>query len=82
MLKSMREPHEGSFLTDLMELGPAPTMGRELVVIVLTVAVVATMFALVGPSPLMWIACGATAVYMSVRFAAGLRGWNRSEAQR
>ncbi|MFE4500809.1 hypothetical protein ACFRFQ_13185 [Rhodococcus sp. NPDC056743] len=22
----MREPHEGSFLTDLMELGPAPAM--------------------------------------------------------
>ena len=78
----MREPHEGSFLTDLMELGPAPTMSRELVVIVLTVAVVAMMFALVGPNPLMWSASVATAVYMAVRFAVGLRGWNRSEAQR
>lgn len=82
MLEGMREPHEGNFLTDVMELGPAPTMSRELVVLVLTVVVVAIMFALVGPGPVMWIASAAVAVFMAVRFVVGLRGWNRSGAQR
>ncbi|MFD9678819.1 hypothetical protein ACFWAD_03030 [Rhodococcus sp. NPDC059969] len=44
----MREPHEGSLLTDLMDIGPAPTMGRELVVIVVNIAIIGVLFAIIG----------------------------------
>lgn len=78
----MREPHEGTFLTDLIEFGPAPTMGRELVVIVLNVAVLAVLFAIVGPTPVVWIAIAVVGVAMGVRFLVGLRGWNRAASKR
>ena len=78
----MREPHEGSLLTDLMDIGPAPTMGRELVVIVVNIAIVGVVFAIIGSTPVFWILVAALAVSAGIRFAIGLRGWNRAEAQR
>ncbi|WP_287160726.1 hypothetical protein [Rhodococcus sp. (in: high G+C Gram-positive bacteria)] len=78
----MREPHEGSLLTDLMDIGPAPTMGRELVVIVVNIALIGVVFAIIGSNPVFWILVAALAVYVGIRFAIGLRGWNRSEAAR
>ena len=78
----MREPHEGSLLTDLMDIGPAPTMGRELVVIVVNSAIVGGVFAISGSNPVFWSLVAALAVYAGIRFAIGLRGWNRAEAQR
>ncbi|MFE5878549.1 hypothetical protein ACFQ6H_25090 [Rhodococcus sp. NPDC056506] len=78
----MREPHEGSLLTDLMDIGPAPTMGRELVVTVVNIAIIGVLFAIIGSNPVFWILVAALAVYAGIRFVIGLRGWNREEAQR
>lgn len=73
----MREPHEGTLLTDLLEFGPAPMMTRELVVI--DIALLAAVFAPAGPSPLFWAGAGAAVVYLAARFAIGVPAWNRVE---
>jgi hypothetical protein len=78
----MREPHEGSLLTDLMDIGPAPTMGRELVVIVVNIAIIGVLFVIIGSNPVFWILVAALAGYAGIRFVIGLRGWNRAEVQR
>lgn len=78
----MREPHEGSLLTDLMDIGPAPTMGRELVVIVVNCVLIALAFAIIGPNAVFWILAVAVAVYTGIRFVIGLRGWSREGALR
>ncbi|MBT2269272.1 hypothetical protein J7E74_30230 [Rhodococcus erythropolis] len=65
-----------------MDIGPAPTMGRELVVIVVNIAIIGVVFTIIGPNPVFWILVAALAVYTGIRFAIGLRGWNREEAQR
>lgn len=73
----MREPDEGNLFTDLMELGPAPTMSREIVVIVISAAILAVLFVIVGPGLPAYIALGVIALFMAVRFAIGLRHWGR-----
>lgn len=73
----MRQPDEGNLFTDLMELGPAPTMAREIVVLVITLALFAVVFALVGPQlPVVIVAVVGT-VFMAGRFVFGLREWNK-----
>ncbi|MGC0366692.1 hypothetical protein ABH922_004676 [Rhodococcus sp. 27YEA15] len=69
-------------MTDLMEIGPAPTMGRELVVIVVNVAVLLVVFAIIGSTLVSWILAGALTLLCVVRFVIGLRRWNRPEAPR
>ncbi|KSU68575.1 hypothetical protein G9444_6346 [Rhodococcus erythropolis] len=65
-----------------MDIGPAPTMGRELVVIVVNIAIIGVLFVIIGSNPVFWILVAALAVYAGIRFVIGLRGWNRAEAQR
>ena len=65
----MKQPDEGNLFTDLMEFGPAPTMAREIVVIVINIAILAVLFAIVGT--------GLPAFFMGVRFVIGLRQWGR-----
>jgi hypothetical protein len=74
----MRQPDEGNLFTDLMEFGPAPTMAREVVVIVISLALLAAVIALVGTSTLVWIVAAVAVVFLGVRFALGLRGWSKS----
>ncbi|WP_353647859.1 hypothetical protein ABLG96_13320 [Nakamurella sp. A5-74] len=71
----MKQPDEGNLFTDLMELGPAPTMARELVVIIISVAMVAVIFTVFGPTVPMVVAAGVIAVFLGVRFVIGLRHW-------
>jgi len=65
-----------------MDIGPAPTMGRELVVIVVNIAIIGGVFAIIGSNSVSWILVAVLAVYAGIRFAIGLRSWNREEAQR
>ena len=71
----MKQPDEGNLFTDLMELGPAPTMARELVVIVISVAIIAGMFALAGVSVPTIGAGVAIALFLGYRFVIGRREW-------
>ncbi|GGG16350.1 hypothetical protein GCM10007304_33110 [Rhodococcoides trifolii] len=73
----MKQPDEGNLFTDLMELGPAPTMSREIVVVVISLAIVAVLFAIVGPSVPALAATAAIVVFLAVRFAIGLRNWGK-----
>lgn len=57
-------------------------MGRELVVIVVNIAIIGVLSAIIGSNPVFWILVAALAVYAGIRFVIGLRGWNRAEAQR
>ncbi|WP_084727530.1 hypothetical protein [Rhodococcoides yunnanense] len=74
----MRQPDEGNLFTDLMEFGPAPTMAREIVVIVISLAVLAVVIAVVGSQLLVWIVAAATVLFLATRFVIGLRGWSTS----
>ncbi|WP_020111513.1 hypothetical protein [Rhodococcus sp. 114MFTsu3.1] len=71
----MKQPDEGNLFTDLMEFGPAPTMAREVVVIVISLALLAAVIALVGTSTLVWIVAAVAVVFLAARFAFGLREW-------
>ncbi|MFY2786939.1 hypothetical protein [Rhodococcus sp. KRD162] len=73
----MKQPDEGNLFTDLMEFGPAPTMAREIVVIVISIAILAVLFAIVGTGLPAFIALGVIVVFMGVRFVIGLRQWGR-----
>lgn len=73
----MRQPDEGNLFTDLMELGPAPTMGREIVVLVITLALFAAVLALVGPQLPVIVVAAVGLVFMAGRFVFGLREWNK-----
>ncbi|WP_415975426.1 hypothetical protein [Rhodococcus sp. 077-4] len=73
----MKQPDEGNLFTDLMELGPAPTLAREIVVIVISIAIVAVLFAVVGPSLPAFAALGVIVAFMGVRFVIGLRHWEK-----
>ena len=73
----MKQPDEGNLFTDLMEFGPAPTMAREIVVIVISIAVLAVLFAIVGTSLPAFVALGVIVVFMGVRFVIGLRHWEK-----
>lgn len=73
----MKQPDEGNLFTDLMEFGPAPTMSREIVVIVISLALIAVVFAAVGPHMPMVVATAAVAVFLGVRFVVGLRNWGK-----
>ena len=55
---------------------------RSRTVIVVNIAIVGVVFAIIGSNPVFWILVAALAVYAGIRFAIGLRGWNRAEAQR
>lgn len=61
----------------MMELGPAPTMAREIVVIVITLAVFGVVIALVGAPLPMIIVAALAAVFMAGRFVLGLREWSK-----
>ncbi|WP_089243875.1 hypothetical protein [Rhodococcoides kyotonense] len=74
----MKQPDEGNLFTDLMEFGPAPTMAREVVVILISLALIGIVFAIVGPSVLVFVAAAVAFVFLGIRFALGLRGWSRS----
>lgn len=76
-MEHMKQPHEGNLFTDLMELGPAPTAARELVVIVISLALVAVIFTIVGPTVPMVVAAGVIALFLCARFVLGLRGWRK-----
>ncbi|MET0199625.1 hypothetical protein CH289_02480 [Rhodococcus sp. RS1C4] len=73
----MKQPDEGNLFTDLMEFGPAPTMAREVVVIVISLALLAAVIALVGTSTLVWIVAAVAVVFLAARFAFGLREWGK-----
>ncbi|MDI9894817.1 hypothetical protein QM797_08775 [Rhodococcus sp. IEGM 1381] len=73
----MKQPDEGNLFTDLMELGPAPTMAREIVVIVISLAIVAVLFAVVGTSLPACVALGVIVAFMGVRFVIGMRQWGK-----
>jgi hypothetical protein len=73
----MKQPDEGNLFTDLMELGPAPTMSREIVVVVISLAIVAVLLAIVGPSVPALVATAVIVVFLGVRFAIGLRHWEK-----
>jgi len=73
----MKQPDEGNLFTDLMELGPAPTMAREIVVIVISLAIVAVLFAIVGTSLPAFVALVVIIAFMGVRFVIGLRQWGK-----
>ena len=73
----MKQPDEGNLFTDLMEFGPAPTMSREIVVIVITAAIVAVLFAIVGPAMPAIVAAAVIVVFMAARFAIGLKKWGK-----
>jgi len=53
-------------------------MAREIVVIVISLAVLGALFAIVGPTPLVWAIFGVSLVLLAGRFAVGLRGWSKS----
>lgn len=74
----MKQPDEGNLFTDLMEFGPAPTMAREIVVIVISAAMLAIVFAVLGPSLPLLVATAVVGVFMAGRFVLGLRGWSNS----
>ena len=73
----MKQPDEGNLFTDLMELGPAPTMAREIVVVVISLAIIAVLFATVGASLPAFVALGVIVAFMGVRFVIGLRHWEK-----
>ena len=74
----MKQPDEGNLFTDLIEFGPAPTMAREIVVIVISAAILAVVFAVLGPSVPLLVVTAVLVVFMAGRFVLGLRGWNQS----
>lgn len=52
-------------------------MAREIVVIVISLAIVAVLFAIVGTSLPAFVALGVIVVFMGVRFVIGLRNWEK-----
>lgn len=73
----MKQPDEGNLFTDLMEFGPAPTMSREIVVVVISLAILAVLFAVVGVTTPSIVATVVIVVFMAGRFALGLRQWDK-----
>ncbi|WP_051048239.1 hypothetical protein [Rhodococcus sp. AW25M09] len=73
----MKQPDEGNLFTDLMEFGPAPTMAREIVVAVISLGIVAVLFAIVGPELPAFVALGVIVAFMGGRFVIGLRQWEQ-----
>lgn len=74
-------PPTRSFAADLLSLGPASTMGRELLAASIQVAAVALLIFVVFPhrlpEPWRWLLLAATVVYFILRFAAGIPKWRR-----
>ena len=68
-------PTQRSFAADMMNLGPASTMGRELLTVIIQTGFV------VFPDRLAeswrWLLLAATVIYFAVRFAAGIPKWRR-----
>lgn len=73
----MKQPDEGNLFTDLMEFGPAPTMSREIVVVVISLAILAVLFAVVGVTTPSIVATVVIVVFMAGRFTLGLRQWDK-----
>ncbi len=74
----MKQLDEGNLFTDLMEIGPAPTPARELVVAVISVALIAVLIAIVGVSVPTVAAAAVVAAFLAVRVAVGRRHWGRA----
>ncbi|MGA9871394.1 MAG: hypothetical protein WBQ44_09670 [Rhodococcus sp. (in: high G+C Gram-positive bacteria)] len=73
----MKQPDEGNLFTDLMEFGPAPTMAREIVVLIITLAILAVLFAVIGPEIPFVVVSVVLVLFMAGRFVVGLREWNK-----
>ena len=70
-----------SFAADMMNLGPASTMGRELLTVIIQTGVVVLLLFVVFPDRLTeswrWLLLAATVIYFAVRFVAGIPKWRR-----
>ncbi len=60
-----------------MEFGPAPTMAREIVVVVITFAMLAAIFAVIGPQIPLVVVSVVLVLFMAGRFVVGLREWSK-----
>ncbi len=65
----------------MMSIGPASTLGRELLAAVLQIGVVALLLFVIVPDRLpdlwRWVLLTVTLIYFVVRFAAGFPKWRR-----
>ncbi|WP_185173837.1 hypothetical protein [Rothia nasimurium] len=72
-------PNQPSFAADLMSLGPASTMNRELLAAVTQIGAVVLLLFVVFPDrlvePWRWLLLVATIIYFTVRFATGISKW-------
>lgn len=74
-LEDMKQPDEGNLFTDLMEFGPAPTMARELVVAVVSAALLVAVLVATEFSTAVCVVAVVAALYMAGRFALGVKTW-------
>ena len=74
-------PAQRSFAADMMNLGPASTMGRELLTVIIQTGVVVLLRFVVFPDRLAeswrWLLLAATVIYFAIRFVAGIPKWRR-----
>ncbi len=67
-----------NLLTDSARIGPAPTRGREIAVIVLTLILLAVVAAVVAPGVIATaIAAVVVVVAFAARWAVGTRKWGK-----
>ncbi len=75
-------PNQRSLAPDLLSLGPASTMSRELLAAIIQIGAVVLLLFVVFPDRLAeswrWLLLVATIVYFAVRFATGIPKWRRS----
>lgn len=71
----MKQPDEGNLFTDLMEFGPAPTMSREVVVDVISLAIIAALFAVLGVTVPTLVAAAVIVIFLGIRFVVGRSQW-------
>lgn len=79
--EARQAPAKRSFATDMMSLGPASTMGRELFAAIIQTGAVVLLIFVIFPDRLpelwRWALLAATVVYFALRFAAGVTKWRR-----
>ena len=79
--QARRVPNKQSLAADMMSLGPASTLGREVIAAVLQIGAVVLLIFVVFPDRLpevwRWALVGAMAAYFLFRFLAGIPKWRR-----
>lgn len=74
-----QESTEGNVLTDLMRLGPAPTMARELVTLVINLALLGVLYLVISDSSpgVALVVVAVVGGFLAIRFLIGMAIWKQ-----